>query len=56
MDFEIADGRRMWLDDGSIKIAEHTGFIAPLENNDESGAVGHITLSWRVDGVSVRRE
>ncbi|MBI4184207.1 MAG: hypothetical protein HY521_09445 [Proteobacteria bacterium] len=55
VDFETADARCMWLDHGCIKIAEHVGFIAPLENNDESGTVGHITLSWRVDGVSVRR-
>ena len=46
VDFETADGARMCLDRGCIKIAEHAGFIRSLEDNDERGTVGSITLSW----------
>lgn len=53
VDFEAADGRRMWLDHGCVKIAEHAGFIEPLRNDDESGTVGHIELAWRVDASSM---
>lgn len=46
VDFITADGRRMYLDRGCIKIAEHAGFIEPLEN-DSGGTVGTIALRWR---------
>ncbi len=52
VEFEIHDGTRMYLDRGCIKIAEHARFIVPLENNDELGTVGHVTLAWRVERSS----
>jgi hypothetical protein len=45
VDFELRDGRRVYLDRGCIKIAEHAGFIAPLAD-DASGTVASIRLCW----------
>ena len=48
VDFELRDGTEMYLDRGCIKIAEHAGFIQPLENGI-SGTVDTIVLNWRVE-------
>jgi hypothetical protein len=45
VDFQLANGERLFLDKGCVKIAEHAGFIRPLENN-ASGVVEHIVLAW----------
>jgi hypothetical protein len=49
VDFELAGRGRMYLDRGCIKIAEHSGFIAPL-NNDSDGVVSQICLAWDATG------
>src|SRR5690242_9027057 len=41
VDFEDRAGHRRYLDRGCIKIAEHAGFIQPL-NNDNAGVVSRI--------------
>ena len=46
VDFELADGRSVYLDRGCIKIAERAGFIEPLEDG-ASGVVESIRLAWR---------
>lgn len=46
VDFELSDGTAVYLDRGCIKIAEHAGFIRPLEN-DASGTVSTIRLALR---------
>ena len=46
VDFELPNGRRMYLDRGCIKIAEHAGFIDTLENG-ANGVVESIRLAWR---------
>ena len=48
VDFEDESGQRWYLDRGCVKIAEHAGFIRPLQNNDSSHRVGRITLNWDV--------
>ncbi|MGB5948014.1 MAG: hypothetical protein WBG82_01725 [Parvibaculum sp.] len=47
VDFGIEGVGDYWMDHGCIKIAEHAGFIRPLEN-EEDGLVGSIELAWRV--------
>jgi hypothetical protein len=47
VDFEIGDGSAPYLDRGCIKIAEHAGFIEPLEDGP-LGVVHSIRLAWRV--------
>jgi hypothetical protein len=46
VDFEHVDGQRLYLDRGCIKIAEHSGFILPLENGPD-GVVDAIRLAFR---------
>jgi hypothetical protein len=45
-DFELADGRRVYLDRGCMKIAEHAGFVRPLRNG-ANGVVESIQLAWQ---------
>jgi hypothetical protein len=52
VDFTHANGNRMFMDHGCIKIAVHAGFLRPLVD-DASGIVSTVELAWRVDGVSV---
>ncbi len=47
VDFELSDGRRYFLDRGCVKIAEHAGFIEPIEN-DATGTVSSIRIAWTV--------
>jgi hypothetical protein len=47
VDFELGSGTAFYLDRGCIKIAEHAGFIEPLEDGPD-GVVGSIRLAWRV--------
>ncbi len=47
VDFELPDGMRKFLDRGCIKIAEHAGFIRPLEN-DATGVVAFVVLTFQV--------
>jgi hypothetical protein len=47
VDFELPDGTRQFLDRGCIKIAEHAGFIRPLEN-DLTGVVACVVLTFHV--------
>ena len=49
VDFELPDGRRVFLDRGCIKIAEHAGFISSLSNG-ASGVVDSIYLAWSTEG------
>ncbi len=44
--FELQDETALYLDRGCIKIAEHAGFIEPLENSP-AGFVESIRLAWR---------
>jgi hypothetical protein len=44
--FELPNGHAVMLDRGCIKIAEHAGFIEPLENGP-NGTVEFIRLAWR---------
>lgn len=46
VDFDLADGRGVYLDRGCIKIAEHAGFIERLSNGPD-GVVESIRLAWR---------
>lgn len=47
LDFEIPNGGRLYLDRGCVKIAEHAGFILPLEDGPD-GVVDVLTLAWNV--------
>ena len=48
VDFHVEGNGDYWMDHGCIKIAEHAGFILPLEN-EENGLVGSISLVWQAD-------
>lgn len=50
VDFELPNGDRVYLDHGCVKIAEHSGFIAPLRNGP-GGVVETIQLAWQVEGT-----
>lgn len=55
VDFELPNGRNVWLDHGCIKIAEHAAFIEPLQNGPD-GTVESIRLAWHVSrGDTTRR-
>jgi hypothetical protein len=46
VDFELANGDRVYFDRGCIRIAALAGFIQPLENSASSGVVEMIRISW----------
>jgi hypothetical protein len=48
VDFELPNGTPVFLDRGCIKIAEHAGFIEPLQNG-RSETLEHIRLAWGID-------
>jgi len=52
VDFETASQGSFYLDRGCMKIAVHAGFLLPLEN-DSSGTVSSVTLSWDATGTRV---
>ena len=47
VDFELPDGRSLYLDRGCVKIAEHARFIEALKNGP-TGVVDSIWLRWKV--------
>jgi hypothetical protein len=47
VDFTIAGRGPVYLDRGCIKIAEHAGFILPLQDGAR-GCVDTITIAWSV--------
>jgi len=51
VDFELPNGTPLFLDRGCIKIAEHAGFIVPLQDAP-SGTLEHIRLAWGIDWES----
>lgn len=46
VDFELPDGRQLYLDRGCIKIAEYAEFIEQIENGP-TGTVDRIRLKFR---------
>jgi hypothetical protein len=46
VDFELPDGRQLYLDRGCIKIAEFAEFIEPIANSP-AGTVDRIRLRFR---------
>lgn len=48
VEFLLANGTRARMDHGCIKIAEHAGFIEPLQDGP-SGFVETIRLKWKVN-------
>ena len=47
IEFELSGEGPVHLDRGCVKIAEHSGFIRPLENGDE-GFVEAVELSFSI--------